>query len=67
MYALATNEKHTDDVLIGLQDNGTRLRVGKSNTYNQVFGGNGFGVGWSEGWCFIRVSTFGRGVWDYRF
>ncbi len=49
VYALATNEKHADDVLIGLQDNGTRLRVGKSNTFNQVFGGDGFGVGWSEG------------------
>jgi photosystem II stability/assembly factor-like uncharacterized protein len=50
VYALATNEKHSDDVIIGLQDNGTRLRVGQSNTFNQVFGGDGFGVGWSEGW-----------------
>lgn len=49
IYALATNEKHADDVIIGLQDNGTRLRVGTSDTYNQVFGGDGFGVGWSEG------------------
>jgi photosystem II stability/assembly factor-like uncharacterized protein len=50
VYALATNEKNTDDVLIGLQDNGSRLRIGNSNTFNQVFGGDGFGVGWSEGW-----------------
>ena len=50
VYAVATNEDHADDVLVGLQDNGTRLRVGTSNTYNQVFGGDGFGVGWSEGW-----------------
>lgn len=49
IYALATNEKHNDDVIVGLQDNGTRLRVGNSDTYNQVFGGDGFGVGWSEG------------------
>lgn len=49
IYALATNEKHADDVIIGLQDNGTRLRVGTSNTYNQVFGGDGFGVGWGAG------------------
>ena len=49
IYALATNEKHDDDVIVGLQDNGTRLRVGKSETYNQVFGGDGFGVGWSDG------------------
>jgi hypothetical protein len=49
IYALATNEKHADDVIVGLQDNGTRLRVGNSDTYNQVFGGDGFGVGWSDG------------------
>jgi photosystem II stability/assembly factor-like uncharacterized protein len=50
VYAMATNEKHADDVLIGLQDNGTRLRVGRTNTFNQVFGGDGFGVGWAEGY-----------------
>lgn len=50
IYALATNEKHNDDVIIGLQDNGTRIRVGTSNTYNQIFGGDGFGVGWGEGY-----------------
>lgn len=49
IYALATNNNNADDVIIGLQDNGTRLRIGTSDTYNQVFGGDGFGVGWSEG------------------
>jgi photosystem II stability/assembly factor-like uncharacterized protein len=48
IYALATNDKHPDDVIIGLQDDGTRLRVGTSDTFNQVFGGDGFGVGWSD-------------------
>jgi photosystem II stability/assembly factor-like uncharacterized protein len=48
IYALAGNPKHADDVLIGLQDNGTRWRVGPTGTYNQVFGGDGFGVGWSQ-------------------
>jgi photosystem II stability/assembly factor-like uncharacterized protein len=48
IYALTGNPKHDDDVLIGLQDNGTRWRTGKSGTYNQVFGGDGFGVGWSQ-------------------
>jgi photosystem II stability/assembly factor-like uncharacterized protein len=50
IYALATNDKNPSDILIGLQDNGTRLRVGNGDTYNQVYGGDGFGVGWSEGW-----------------
>ena len=48
IYALTGNPKHADDVLIGLQDNGTRWRVGPTGTYNQVFGGDGFGVAWSQ-------------------
>jgi photosystem II stability/assembly factor-like uncharacterized protein len=48
VYAMATNEKNPSDVIIGLQDNGTRLRVGNSDTFNQVFGGDGFGVGWGD-------------------
>ena len=48
IYALAGNPKHPDDVLIGLQDDGTRWREGKTGTYNQVLGGDGFGVGWSQ-------------------
>ena len=55
IYALATNEKHNDDVIIGLQDNGTRVRVGNSDTYNQVFGGDGFGVGWSDGFSLASI------------
>lgn len=48
IYALTGNPKHTDDVLIGLQDNGTRWRVGPTGVYNMVFGGDGFGVGWGQ-------------------
>jgi len=48
IYALTGNPKHADDVLIGLQDNGTRWRVGPTGTYNQVLGGDGFGVAWSQ-------------------
>jgi hypothetical protein len=48
IYALTGNPKHDDDVLIGLQDNGTRWRTGPTGTYNQVFGGDGFGVAWSQ-------------------
>jgi hypothetical protein len=48
IYALAGNPKHPDDVLIGLQDDGTRWREGKTGTYNQVLGGDGFGVAWSQ-------------------
>ena len=48
IYAMTGNPFSDREVLIGLQDNGTRWRVGASDTYNQVFGGDGFGVGWSQ-------------------
>ena len=48
IYAMTGNPKHPDDVLIGLQDDGTRWREGRTGTYNQVLGGDGFGVGWSQ-------------------
>ena len=48
IYAMTGNPKHADDGLIGLQDNGTRFRTGTGGTYNQVFGGDGFGVAWSQ-------------------
>ena len=48
IYALTGNPKHPDDVFIGLQDDGTRWREGKTGTYNQVLGGDGFGVAWSQ-------------------
>jgi photosystem II stability/assembly factor-like uncharacterized protein len=57
IYALTGNPKHAEDVLIGLQDNGTRWRVGPTATYNQVFGGDGFGVGWSQAQDRIALAT----------
>jgi photosystem II stability/assembly factor-like uncharacterized protein len=57
IYALTGNPLHADDVLIGLQDNGTRWRVGPTGTYNQVFGGDGFGVGWSQAKDEISLAT----------
>ena len=58
IYALASNPKHADDVLIGLQDDGTRLRIGSSGTYNQVFGGDGFGVGWSQAEDNVTLASY---------
>jgi photosystem II stability/assembly factor-like uncharacterized protein len=48
IYAMIGNPNHPDDVLIGLQDDGTRWRIGKSGIYNQVLGGDGFGVAWGQ-------------------
>ncbi|HJW33579.1 MAG TPA: proprotein convertase P-domain-containing protein [Holophagaceae bacterium] len=50
IYALAVNPNVTGSALIGLQDNGTRTRVtspSPTSTFNQIRGGDGFGVGWA--------------------
>ncbi|MDH3743768.1 MAG: glycoside hydrolase, partial [Acidobacteriota bacterium] len=48
IYALVSGTKHPEQTLIGLQDNGTRFRVGHSTTWTGSIGGDGFGVGWSQ-------------------
>ena len=48
IYAMATSGTDPKSVLVGLQDNGTRIRSGNTGTFNQSFGGDGFGVGWSQ-------------------
>ena len=47
IYALNSSTVHTDDTLVGTQDNGTLFRVNGS-TYTGSIGGDGFGVGWSQ-------------------
>ncbi|MGI9238187.1 MAG: WD40/YVTN/BNR-like repeat-containing protein, partial [Woeseiaceae bacterium] len=48
IYALVSGTKHPQQTLIGLQDNGTRFRVGNSTRWTGSIGGDGFGVGWSQ-------------------
>ena len=48
IYAMANGTKDTDNILIGLQDNGTRYRRSNSTVYNGSIGGDGFGVVWSQ-------------------
>lgn len=48
IYALAANPGIPGSALVGLQDNGTRIRAGLTSTFNQVRGGDGFGVGWAQ-------------------
>jgi hypothetical protein len=47
IYALNSGTVHTDDTLVGTQDNGTLFRV-NGTTYTGSIGGDGFGVGWSQ-------------------
>jgi photosystem II stability/assembly factor-like uncharacterized protein len=57
IYAMTGNNKDKHEVLIGLQDNGTRWRTGNSMNYNQVFGGDGFGVAWSQAEDEVRLGS----------
>ena len=44
VYNIGSSAAAPQEVLGGLQDNGTRLRSGATSTFNEVIGGDGFGV-----------------------
>ena len=48
LYTLAANPGVPGSALVGVQDLGTRIRSGLTSTFNQVRGGDGFGVGWAQ-------------------
>src|SRR5262249_23478131 len=48
VYTLASTPSDPKSVLIGLQDEGTRIRQGDTTLYDETFGGDGFGLGWSQ-------------------
>ncbi|TFW33625.1 WD40/YVTN/BNR-like repeat-containing protein [Massilia horti] len=62
IYAMATSGADPKSVLIGLQDNGTRIRSGNTGVFNQSYGGDGFGVGWSQS---NNVTALGSYVYGY--
>ena len=43
-YSIGSSLANPDAVIGGLQDNGTRVRVGATSTFNQYIGGDGFGA-----------------------
>jgi hypothetical protein len=45
---VASSTKNPQSLITGMQDDGTRARMGSSDFYNQVVGGDGEGVGWSQ-------------------
>jgi hypothetical protein len=58
VYSLAANTAVSGSALIGVQDNGTRIRSGTTSTFNQVRGGDGFGVGWSQANNAVSLSSY---------
>ena len=63
IYAMATSGADPKSVLVGLQDNGTRIRSGNTGVFNQSYGGDGFGVGWSQAGA--NVTALGSYVYGY--
>lgn len=63
IYSMATSGADPKSVLVGLQDNGTRIRSGNTGVFNQSFGGDGFGVGWSQ--SKTTVTALGSYVYGY--
>lgn len=61
IYSMATPGSDPKEVLIGLQDNGTRIRSGNTSVFNQSYGGDGFGVGYSQ--SKYNVSALGSYVY----
>ncbi len=45
---VAGSAKNPQNLISGAQDLGTRARLGSSSVFNQVLGGDGEGVGWSQ-------------------
>ncbi len=48
VYALTSNPTSPNSTIIGLQDNGSRVRESNTTVYDQTIGGDGFGVGTSQ-------------------
>ncbi len=49
--------KREDSAITGMQDNGSRARIGNSKVWNQVLGGDGEGQGWSQANNAITIAT----------
>lgn len=65
VYTITASAVHPEQTLIGLQDLGTRFRIGDTGVWNQVFGGDGTGVGWSqandnESFCTVPGNSYFR-------
>ena len=43
VYQVGSSTNNPNAAIVGLQDNGTRVRVGNTATFNQIIGGDGFG------------------------
>ena len=63
-YTISSNPTsgNTDSVLMGLQDNGTAVRLGNSSVFDQTLGGDGMGVGWSQATNAVSMTSLPGGT-----
>lgn len=54
---ISSTPKRDDSAITGAQDNGTRARIGSSKSWNQVLGGDGEGVAWSQANNAVTIAT----------
>ena len=54
---ISSTPRRDDSAITGLQDTGTRARIGSSTIWNQVSGGDGEGVGWSQANNAVTIVT----------
>ncbi len=54
---LMSTPSRDSSAITGLQDTGTRARIGETKTWNQVLGGDGEGVGWSQANNAVTLAT----------
>ncbi len=53
---------YPQSVLLGLQDTGSRARLNSSSVFNQVTGGDGEGVGWSQANNLVTMTSAANGT-----
>ncbi|HKF57788.1 MAG TPA: hypothetical protein VKJ45_20185 [Blastocatellia bacterium] len=63
--SVVSSTKNSQNLIAGAQDDGTRARLGSSPVFNQVFGGDGEGVAWSQANNAFTLTTT-PGVFIYR-
>src|SRR5207248_517148 len=52
-----------NNVIVGAQDNGTRVRKGSTKTFNQSIGGDGLGNGWTNANAQFTYGTAAGGAY----
>jgi photosystem II stability/assembly factor-like uncharacterized protein len=57
-----SSAKNPETFALGMQDTGTRVRMGSSGVYNQVTGGDGEGIGWSQANNAVTLTSVGGGT-----